>query len=145
MNHNPKDLINLGYFQFPYLIIREMCGIYRQVPIHFNSLNVSNKEGLIIHLLGNETHEEIQDKCVESLRKMITSRSVVTVQRESKKKWLFSGLQNKEGCAVFNPSFAIYLSSNGELKRKSKSIPSGGTLLSMCDETLSMNEPHFTL
>lgn len=44
---------------------------------------------------------------------------------------------------VFSPNRAIYLDSGGNIKSESENIPWGGSLLSMCGETINEGDRHF--
>ncbi len=145
MNQKVKFFTSKGYGVFPYIIIREMSGMYRQIPIHFLIEELTTKEGVLVELSGNESHEEIQDKCVEILRKIINSENVISSEDGKKDKWVTVGEVKREGCVVLNPSSAIYLNSEGEIISRTKKIPWGGTLISMNGETISQSESHFQI
>lgn len=48
MTKSVSFFTRLGYGQFPYIIIREQAGMYRQIPIHFGLNNPNTQEGLIL-------------------------------------------------------------------------------------------------
>ena len=143
MNQTLEFFASKGYGVFPYIIIREMSGIYRQVPISFSFPELLKKEGVLVNLTEDESDTAIKEACVETLRKMITTKQVITVNRNSKDNWIFVGNQKREGCVVFDPNYAIYVDSDGKVISKTNNIPSGGTLISMCGETITRNDRHY--
>lgn len=145
MNQKVKFFTSKGYGVFPYIIIREMSGMYRQIPVHFLIEELTTKEGVLVELSRNESHEEIQDKCVEILRKIVNSENVISSEDGKKDKWVTVGEVKREGCVVLNPSSAVYLNCEGEIIGRIQKIPWGGTLISMNGETISQSQSHFQI
>lgn len=135
----------LGYGQFPYIIIREQAGMYRQIPIHFGLNNLHYKEGLILIADDCDTHESLESKCDEALEKIISKKPVLFNRRVNYEQGFIIPNRKLSGCVVYGPDNVIYRSSNGEVVDKSISIPWGGTLLSLCDERIEFEDGnHFT-
>jgi hypothetical protein len=134
-----------GYGIFPYIIIREISGMYCQIPIHFSLQELLEKEGVLVNRSEDEGDDSIEDNCVSTLKSIIKSEPVITIKRNSKENWIFSGNRKIEGCVVFSPKRAIYLDSEGNLKEESDSIPSGGCLITMCGETIISGGHHYNL
>lgn len=82
----------LGYGQFPYIIIREQVGMYRQIPIHFGLNNPDTQEGLILLVDDCDTHETLEDKCDEALKRIITKKPVLFNRR----------INYEQGCIIPN-------------------------------------------
>lgn len=97
----------------------------------------------MVNLTEDESDTSIKDACVNILRKMILTKQVITVNRNSKDNWIFVGNRKREGCVVFEPNYAIYVDSDGKVISKTNSIPSGGSLISMCGETITRNDRHY--
>ena len=135
----------LGYGQFPYIIIREQAGMYRQIPIHFGLFNPNDQEGLILHSDDCDTHETLEAKCDEALKRIITKKPVLFNRRINYEQGCIIPNRKLSGCVVYSPDNVIYRSFDGEIVNKSASVPWGGTLLSMCDERIIFeNGNHFT-
>lgn len=136
MNKPISFFTKLGYGRFPYIIIREQSGMYRQIPIHFGLIDVDAQEGLILQAKENDSHESLEAKCDEALKRIITKKPILINRRINYQQACIIPNRNLSGCVVFNADTAIYRSFDGETLSKSASIPWGGTLLSICDEKI---------
>lgn len=145
MNQKLEFFASKGYGVFPYIIIREMSGMYRQIPIHLSIKELLEREGLLVNLSEDESEDSIEEKCIDDLRRIIKSEPVIIIKRNTEENWIFSSNRKIEGCVVFSPKRAIYLDSEGNIKSESESIPSGGSLISLCDETIITNSQHYNL
>ena len=145
MNQTLEFFASRGYGVFPYIIIREMSGMYRQIPIHFSLQELLEREGVLVNLYDEEGDDTTKEKCLSILRSIIKSEPVITIKRNTEENWIFSGVRKIEGCVVFSPKRAIYLDSEGNLKEESDSIPSGGFLIAMCGETIISGGKHYNL
>ena len=143
MNQTLEFFESKGYGVFPYIIIREMSGIYRQIPIHFSLQELLDREGVLVNQSEDEADDIVEERCVDTLKRIIKSEPVISIKRNNKEKWIFSGNRKIEGCVVFSPNKAIYLDSIGNIKSESESIPRGGSLVSMCDEIITVNDKHY--
>jgi hypothetical protein len=145
MTKSKSFFTRLGYGQFPYIIIREQAGMYRQVPIHFGLENLETKEGVIIRVNDCDSHEILETKCDEALIHILTKQPILLNHRINYDQGCFVPDRKLSGCVVFSPENVIYRSRKGELINKSASIPWGGTLLSLCDERIEFEHGnHFT-
>ncbi len=54
MNQTLEFFASRGYGVFPYIIIREMGGMYRQIPIHFSLQELLEREGVLVNLCEEE-------------------------------------------------------------------------------------------
>lgn len=133
----------LGYGQFPYIIIREQVGMYRQIPIHFLKEELNTKEGIYVRVDSRDSHELIEIKCVDALREILIGTLEPLSHYTPESKWVFIGKSTKQGCVVLNPEQAIYVDSNGKKLNTSTGIPSGGTLLSVAGTTIIHSKRHF--
>lgn len=141
MKRNLRSLCHLGYGTFPYIIVRERSGIYRQIPIHF--FPFSNKlDGLFLDGCHTKSTKEIRKNCVELLRSTIKKENNKPATNKQSKD---SSLRTKEGCIVFNPYEAIYFDCEGKFICRSESIPSGGTLLRVDGEIIQYENRHFCI
>ena len=104
MNQTLEFFASKGFGVFPYIIIREMSGMYRQVPISFSFPELLIKERVLVNLTEDVSDTAITDACDDTLRKMITTKQVITVKRNSKDNWIFVGNRKREGCVVFDPN-----------------------------------------
>lgn len=145
MNQTLEFFTSKGYGVFPYIIIREMSGMYRQVPIHFTLEELIIKEGVLVNQSEDESDDTIEANCINTLKKIVRSQDVITIKRNTKDSWIFSGNRKKEGCVVFSPKRAVYLDPEGNLKEESERIPWGGCLVSMCGETIITSNKHYDL
>jgi hypothetical protein len=145
MNQTLEFFSSLGYGVFPYIIIREMSGMYRQIPIHFSLQELLEKEGVLLNLSENEGDEILEMECVSVLRNIIKLEPVITIKRNLKDNWIFSGHKKIEGCVVFSPKRVVYLDSDGKINSESDCIPFGGSLLSMCGEIIIRGGQHYKL
>jgi hypothetical protein len=145
MNQTLEFFASKGYGLFPYIIIREMSGMYRQIPIHFSLQELLEREGVLANLSEDESENSIEEKCLSILRSIIKSEPVITIKRNTEENWIFSSGRKIEGCVVFSPKRAIYLDSGGNIKSDSESIPWGGSLISLCGETIITNSQHYNL
>ena len=145
MTKSVSFFTRLGYGQFPYIILREGAGIYRQIPIHFGLNNPDTQEGLILRIDDCDTLESIEIKCDQALKKIINKKPVLFNHRINYEQRFIMSNRKLCGCVVYSPDSVIYRSSNGEVLNKSTSIPWGGTLLSLCNERMEFEEGnHFT-
>lgn len=145
MTKSVSFFTRLGYGQFPYIIIREQAGMYRQIPIHFGLNNPDTQEGLILQVDDCDTHETLEDKCDEALKRIITKKPVLFNRRINYEQGCIIPNRKLSGCVVYSPDNVIYRSFDGEVVNKSTSIPWGGTLLSLCDEHIAFEEGnHYT-
>ena len=145
MNQKLEFFASKGYGVFPYIIIREMSGMYRQIPIHFSLQELLKKEGVLVNPSEDDSRETMKAKCIETLSNIIRSKPVITFKRESEENWIFQGNRKREGCVVFSANHAIYLNSEGEIHSKTNSIPLGGSLISMCGEIIRQGDRHYNL
>ena len=145
MNQTLEFFASKGYGLFPYIIIREMSGMYRQIPIHFSLEEILEREGVLVNQFEDESDDNVEEKCIDALRRVIKSEPLITIKRNTEENWIFSGDRKIEGCVVFSPKRAIYLDSGGNIKSESESIPWGGTLVSMCGETIITSDQHYNL
>lgn len=145
MNQTLEFFASIGYGVFPYIIFREMSGMYRQIPIHFSLQELLEQEGVLVNRPEDEGDDLIEDNCVSILKSIIKSEPVITIKRNSKKNWIFSSNRKIEGCVVFNPKKAVYLDPEGNLKEESECIPWSGCLMTMCGETISSGDKHYYL
>ena len=145
MNQKLEFFASRGYGVFPYIIIREMSGMYRQIPIHFSLQELLEREGVLVNLYDEEGDDTTKEKCLSILRSIIKSEPVITIKRNTEENCIFSSVRKIEGCVVFSPKRAIYLDSGGNIKSESESIPWGGRLISLCGETIITNSQHYNL
>lgn len=143
MNQTLEFFASKGYGVFPYIIIREMNGLYRQIPIHFSLEELLDKEGVLVNQLEDENDNSIEEKCVITLRRIIKSDPVITIKREVKENWIFSDNRTIEGCVVFDSKKSVYLDCEGKIKSESDCIPWGGSLISMCGEVIITGNQHY--
>ena len=122
-----------------------MSGMYRQIPIHFSLQELLEREGVLVNQFEDEADDNVEEKCLDTLKRIIKSEPVITIKRNTKEKWIFSRNRKIEGCVVFSPQRAIYLDSEGNKKTESESIPWGGSLISLCGETIITNSQHYNL
>jgi len=142
MTRNLPNYYYLGYGIFPYFIIRECSGIYRQIPIHFSEKELQSKDGIYIPISEKDSYEHIQQKCLTVLKDLIIGKIKATGQEDINEPWLFFGKQKKEGCLVLNPNEAIYFDFNGKQIAIGE-IPFGGTLISISGAKMSENGNHY--
>ena len=140
MTKSVSFFTRLGYGQFPYIIIREQAGIYRQIPIHFRLTNPDTQEGIILQVDDCDSHEILETKCDEALKRIITKQPVLFNRRINYEQACIIPNRKLSGCVVYSPDNVIYRSFDGEVINKSASIPWGGTLLSLCDERIEFEE-----
>ena len=145
MNETLEFYASKGYGVFPYILIREMSGMYRQIPIHFSLQELLEREGVLVNLSKEESEDSFEEKCIDTLKNLILAEPVITIKRNTKENWIFSSNRKIEGCIVFSPKRAIYLDSGGNIKSESENIPWGGTLVSMCGETIITSDHHYNL
>jgi len=145
MTKSVSFFTRLGYGQFPYIIIREQAGMYRQIPIHFGLKNFDTQEGLILQVDDCDSYETLETKCDEALKRIITKKPVLFNRRINYEQGCIIPNRKLSGCVVYSPDNVIYRSFDGEVVNKSGSIPWGGTLLSLCDERIEFEEGnHYT-
>lgn len=144
MTKSVSFFTRLGYGQFPYIIIRKQAGMYQQIPIHFGLNNSATQEGIILLVNDCDTHENLEAKCDEALKRILTKKPVLFNKRLNYEQGCFILNQKLSGCVVYSPENVIYRSHDGQLIDNSTSIPWGGTLLSLCDERIEFgNGNHF--
>ena len=145
MTKSVSFFTRLGYGQFPYIIIREQAGMYRQIPIHFNNEELNTKDGIYVKLESKDSYENIEFNCVETLKEFLLQNKSPYSHIKSESNWIFIGKNQREGCVVFNPEQAVYLNYQGETINTSNTIPWGGTLISISDHIIQSNDRHFNL
>lgn len=142
MARNLPNYYHLGYGIFPYFIIRECSGIYRQIPIHFSKEELQSKDGIYIPISEKDSYECIQHKCLIILKDLILGEIKAIGHEDKNQSLLFFGKQKKEGCLVLNPEEAIYFDFNGKQIAIGE-IPFGGTLISVSGAKMNANGDHY--
>lgn len=140
MTKSVSFFTRLGYGQFPYIIIREQAGMYRQIPIHFGLNNPNTQEGLILLVDDCDTHETLDAKCDEALKRIINKKPVLFNRRINYEQGCIIPNRKLRGCVVYSPDYVIYRSFDGEIESTTSSIPWGGTLISLCDEKIEFEK-----
>lgn len=140
MTKSVSFFTRLGYGQFPYIIIREQAGMYRQIPIHFGLNDPNTQEGLILLVDDCDTHETLEAKCDEALKRIINKKPVLFNRRINYEQGCIIPNRKLRGCVVYSPDYVIYRSFDGEIESTSSSIPWGGTLISLCDEKIEFEK-----
>ena len=130
-----------GYGTFPYIILKVGYAVYMQIPIQINAPRVDIEQypgtyldGLFEEAIARyavdkdfELHELLLQHCRDWKRKTEFYSKEKTVKI----------------CLVTGPDRAHYFQNDEELVHSS--IPSGGTLLSIRNEVIAMNIPHFII
>ena len=128
-----------GYGTFPYLILRMQPAVYMQIPIQINAPRVDIEQYPGTYLDG-VSEEAISRYAVDKdseLHQLLLQHS-----RDWKRKTeVYSKEKTIKLCLVTGPDRAHYFQNDEELAHHS--IPSGGTLLSIRNEIIAMNVPHF--
>ena len=129
MNTTQLLYLEKGYGAFPYFIDRITSGLYKQIPIHFKESELSSKEGVFVAIDEGSSFEEVEDRCLNTLVKILDGDANLISSRD------FNLRGNLTGCLVLEPERAVYLGLNREVTEGS--IPWGGTLVSMKNEFLN--------
>ena len=141
---NTKQLQHLekGYGAFPYFIIRITGGLYKQIPIHFNQRELRSKEGVFVAVNQTDSIEDIEKECLITLAKILAYDSEIIASGD-----LYLGAprtyRRLSGCLVLEPERAIYIREDNEVIEGS--IPWGGTLVSIENETIKFPMSHHYL
>jgi hypothetical protein len=128
-----------GYGTFPYIILKVDYAVYMQIPIQINAPQVDIDKFPGSYLDGvseavitryakdkdSELHELLLQHCRDWKRKTEFYNKEKTIKL----------------CLVTGPDRAHYFQNDEELVHTS--IPSGGTLLSIRNDIIAMNVPHF--
>lgn len=144
MNTNEPQLGHVakfpsGYGTFPYIILKVDYAVYMQIPIQINAPQVDIDKFPGTYLDGvseaaitnyaedkdSELHELLLQHCRDWKRKTEVYNKEKTIKL----------------CLVTGPDRAHYFQNDEELVHTS--IPSGGTLLSIHNDIIAMNVPHF--
>ena len=123
-----------GYGEFPYIIIREWHGVYRQVPVTLGDLDEHQaklKYSIDNTIAGNTQYKKLlrNELFIESLKKLALQAHID---------------YNKPSCLVLSPKRCIYFE-DGRIENESKSIPAGGKLLDMNGETIGQGGIHYKI
>lgn len=145
MSKSSNFFTKKGYGKFPYIILRETSGVYRQIPILNLDEISSDKEGLLIKSSNSINQKEFENLCIETFLKFILNKPIFLKTRYHKTESRIIIKNQKEhlsGCIVFDTDRAVYFSDN-KLEDQD-SIPWGGELISLCDEKIEFdNKNHF--
>lgn len=145
MSFSDSTFTRLGYGRFPYFIIREEAGLFRQVPIHFTRKELKYMDGVYVSIKTEHTYAIIRKKCIQTLKQLIDGDKEPISHRIDKAKIYQMGKQRKQGCIVFGPNEAIYLDCMGKVIKRSKAIPFGGNLISICNNSISLGGKHYNI
>lgn len=147
--NNSQELYSIGYGRFPYLIIRNACGIYTQIPVLIEYSSVS-REGIIVPLQDLEDLDELIENVFISWIDIISGRPVYCSNRvisEPLNSQTFSTeyvemeeINSNEACLVLGKDSCYYFSLNHPSITFSDSIPKGGCLLSLNFERIKFHE-----
>lgn len=144
MGKSFASLSDSGYFTFPYIIIREMTGMYRQIPIHFVLESWRQREGVFIEVSNTNSYEEIESNCISFLLRILNNDSILIRSSQNVVEYNFNQDFNKEGCVVFAPNTAVYINNNLEvMDSQTIPIPSGGLLLSVDGSIIREGNKHY--
>lgn len=144
-----QELYSIGYGRFPYLIIRNACGIYTQIPLLIE-YSPDSKEGIIVHMEDFEDLDELIEKVFISWIDIISGRPVfcsnrvisdpLNAQTFSIEYLEMEEIKSKEACLVLGKDSCYYFSLNHPSITFSDSIPKGGCLLSLNFERINFNK-----
>jgi hypothetical protein len=126
-----------GYGKFPYVILKTGYAIYMQIPINFNT------KGDFVNYPGTNI-ENISDELLANYEKDKTSELHDIIIKHCQ--WLKAKIEaekNREAriCLVEGPEIAYYFDID-EINF-TKSIPTGGTLVTQQNKILAMNANHY--
>ena len=134
---NSKQSFKKGYGKFPYIIERLRSGLYRQIPILFDS-NESNKIELGLKFVFSKEQTEISREDLILIHK----DSLVKYTKNYKNELEEKDLMDKRICLVLGPKKGVYFEPNNEII-ESNSIPKGGWLLGVNNEKVTESELHY--
>ncbi len=123
-----------GYGVFPYIIIREWHGVYRQVPITLGDFD--EHQAKLKYSIRNTIAKTTQYKKLLKNELFIESLKKLALQAHID--------YNKRSCLVLSPKRCIYFE-EGQIENESKSIPAGGKLLDMNSETIGQGGIHYKI
>jgi len=137
MNKKQQKYLEKGYGTFPYFIVRIRSGLYKQIPIHFKEKDLDSKEGVYVELKPESTIDEIQERCLMTLIKVLEGSPDI---RTSGDLYLRAPGDSRRlnGCLVLEPDTALYINEYGEVTESS--IPWGGTLVSIGNHWLEFTD-----
>lgn len=142
MNKKQQKYLEKGYGTFPYLIVRIRSGLYKQIPIHFSQRELHFKEGVFVAVSETDAVEDIEKECLITLAKILAYDSEIIASGD-----LYLGdprtHRRLTGCLVLEPERAIYIREDNEVIEGS--IPWGGTLVSIENETIKFPMSHHYL
>ena len=123
-----------GYGVFPYIIIREWHGVYRQVPVTLGVMDEHQaklKYSVCNTFAGNTQYKKLlkNELFFESLKKLALQAHID---------------YSKRSCLVLSPKRCIYFE-DGRIENESKSIPTGGKLLDMNSKTIGQGGIHYKI
>lgn len=136
---NSNQTFKKDYGKFPYIIERLTSGVYRQIPIVFDT-DKSNKNVFGIKFIISEKHSVIK---IEDLI-LLHKDSLVDLTKNYKKELEAKEKRKKRICLVLGPKMAIYFEDEDEII-ESNSIPSGGWLWGMENETITESKCHYDI
>ena len=122
-----KEFLKKGYGQFPYIIIRQFPTLYLQIPLHDESQENLNLDGIYISDWDKLQTKDFDEACKLRLHKLYS--------KEDKKG------NPIDMCLVLNANTGYYISKEGKISYDS--IPSGGILIAMDDSFIQMNGEHY--
>lgn len=134
---NSNQTFKKGYGNFPYIIERLRSGLYRQIPILFDS-NESNKIELGLKFVFSKEQTEISREDLILIHK----DSLVKYTKNYKNELEEKDLMDKRICLVLGPKKGIYFEPNNQIV-ESNSIPRGGWLLGENNERVTESENHY--
>ena len=129
-----SENFSLGYGEFPYIIIREWHGVYRQIPVNVGDLDEHQPK--LKYSIRNTTAKTTQYKKLIKNELFIESIKKLALQAHMD--------YNKRSCLVLSPKRCIYFE-DGRIENESKSIPAGGKLLDMKGETIGQGGIHYKI
>ncbi|MFL2569984.1 MAG: hypothetical protein ACJ0QH_04650 [Flavobacteriales bacterium] len=136
---NSNQTFKKGYGKFPYIIERLSSGVYRQIPVVFDT-EKSNKKVLGIKFIISEKHSVIK---IEDLI-LLHKDSLVDITKNFKKELEKKEKIKKRICIVLGPKMAIYFEDEDEII-ESNSIPIGGWLWGKENETITESKFHYDI
>ena len=126
-----------GYGKFPYIILKTGYAIFMQIPIHFNTkgdfvnfpgTNLNDISDELLEDYKNDKKSELHDRLIEHC-KWVKSKMETEKNREARI------------CLVEGPEIGYYF--DGDEVTFTKSIPSGGTLVTQQNNIIAMNAQHY--
>lgn len=136
---NSNQAFKKYYGKFPYIIERLTSGVYRQIPIVFDT-DKSNKNVIGIKFIISEKHSVIKIEDLILLHKDL----LVDLTKNYKKELEAKEKRKKRICLVLGPKMALYFEDEDEIT-ESNSIPSGGWLWGMENETITESKCHYDI